>query len=201
MPPNTNLNTIQTIKNYVQKHNGLQLPNRFDVTFYNLPANIWKGALEVQAQVVTLSPRSISTIQDNLIGYGGGRFVPRSQNILPGPGVMVTFPITNDNHIIKLFNNWFNAFYAGPRTSNNWLTPFVVQFYDNIVLNTRMVIRTLNPNGQPNNIMTFYEVFPVEVQPIEMAMIKPDTFLTMTVIFGFREYVQEFPNQNINNNN
>lgn len=192
MYPNQNQNSIQTIKGYFDAHNGLQLANRFDVSFSGLPSFVWNEPLDIYAQSVVLAPRSISTIQDGLIGYGNGRFVPRSQNPLPGPGLLVTFPVTNDNYIMEFFDNWFNYFYSGPRSNNNYNQPFYVQYYNDSVFNVTMYIKLLDPNGNVNNLMTFYEVFPVEIQPIEMTMIKPDSYLTMTVIFGFREYTQQF---------
>lgn len=188
----SNLNSIQAIKSYFQRHNGLQLSNRFDISFSGLPNVILPNGnnIEIQSQAITLSPRSINTIQDNLIGYGGGRFVPRSQNILPGPGVMVQFPVTNDNYILQFFDNWFNYIYAGPRANNNYNNPFVLQYYDDAVFNCTMYIRLLDPNGEPNTVFTFYEVFPVEIQPLELNMMKPDNYLSCIVTFGFREFVQ-----------
>lgn len=187
-----NINTIQTIKNYFERHNGLQLSNRFQVNFSGLPTGVWRGPIEIQAQQIELPPRSLSTVQDSLIGFGGGRFVPRSQNILPGPGVIIQFPVTNDNYLLKFFNNWFNYIYTGPRTNNNYTNPFVVQYYDNAVYNSTMYIDILDPNGGINSTMKFYEVFPAEVQPLQFSMLKNDSYLTCVVTFGFRDFVHTF---------
>lgn len=193
-----NLNTIQTIKDYFNRHNGLQLANRFSINFYNLPGNIANGNLnEYQAEYIALGPRAINTIQDGLAGFGGGRFVPRSQNLLSGGfGVQVIFPVTNDNHIVNLFNNWFNYLYPGPRSYGNnggsFSGAFVLPYYDDAIANVTMTVDTLDPNGNINNRLTFYEVFPVETQPIEMSMATVDKYLRYAVTFGYRDYYQNF---------
>jgi hypothetical protein len=53
-----------------------------------------------------------------------------------------------------------------------------------------MNIEILNPNGGTNNTLTFFEVFPVETQPIEMSMAFVDKYLKYAVTFGFREFRQ-----------
>jgi len=190
-----NPNAIQTIKDYFDRHNGLQLSNRFIVNFYNLPSNVWNAnGVEIQAEQVILGPRSIFTIQDGLMGFGGGRFVPRSQNLLSaGYGAQIVFPVTNDNYILNFFNRWFNNFYPGPRSSTNGLrNAFILPYYDDAVYNVVMEVQMLDPNGNPNNVTSFYEVFPIECQPLELNMATSDKYLRYTVLFGFRDYYQNF---------
>lgn len=190
-----NPNAIQTIKDYFDRHNGLQLSNRFIVNFYNLPSQVWNSnSIEIQAEQVTLGPRSIFTIQDGLMGFGSGRFVPRSQNLLSGGyGAQIVFPVTNDNYILNFFNNWFNKFYPGPRSSTNGLrNAFVLPYYDDAVYNVVMEVQMLDPNGNPNNVTSFYEVFPIECQPLVLDMAASDKYLRYTVLFGFRDYYQNF---------
>jgi hypothetical protein len=185
-----NFNTIQTIKNYFDNHNGVQLTNRFIVNFYNLPADVWSGNLELTAEALTIGPRSISTIQDGLMGFGGGRYVPRSQMPFSGPyGAAISFPVTNDNYILNFFNRWFNKFYAGPVNSNN---PFIVPYYDDSVRNVRMEVQVLDPNGNPNSIITFHEVFPIESYPLEFNMASTDKYLRYAIYVGFRDTYYNF---------
>lgn len=183
----TNQNSIQSIKSYIDNRKGLQRSNRFDVQIYNIPANV--GRVNFVAQQVDLGPRTIETVADNLMGYGLGRTVPRSQSLIKSFGVQLTFPVTNDNQIIKVFNSWFNYFYANTNAGG---FGFYTQYYDNAVYRTQMVIDTLDPNGDRNNSMRFYEVFPVETQPITMSMLKPDQYLSYTVVLAYRYYRQDF---------
>lgn len=186
---NINTNSIQTIKNYFDNHNGLQLTNRFIVNFYNLPADVWQGNLELQAEQLTLGPRSLTTIQDGLMGFGGGRYVPRSQLPFSGPyGAAIAFPVTNDNYILNFFNKWFNKFYSGPANGGS----FIVPYYDDAIRNTRMEVQILDPNGNPNSIITFYEVFPIESFPMEFSMANSDKYLRYAIYIGFRDYNYNF---------
>jgi hypothetical protein len=193
----TPTNPITSIKQYFTDHNGLQLANRFKVSFNGLPSGVVLGDDSggyVQAEYMALGPRAINTVQDNLSGFGQGRFVPRSQDILSGGfGVQLIFPITNDQHLLTFFNNWFNVFYRSPRANSaspSYFGAYVTPYYDRVVKNCTMNIEILNPNGGTNNTLTFFEVFPVETQPIEMSMAFVDKYLKYAVTFGFREFRQ-----------
>jgi hypothetical protein len=175
-------NSIQTIKDYFNRHNGVQLTNRFDVTILNAPP----GDIELQAQNLDIGPRGIATVQDNLYGYGGGRFIPRHQNLIAGGfGVVITFPVTNDNHILDYFNQWFNTIHSAQGN-------FILPYYDTIIKPVQMDVGVLNPNGQPNSIFTFEEVFPVETQPISFSMKENLPYQVYTVVFGYRGMRQTF---------
>ena len=190
----SSFNSIQQIKDYVDRHGGLQLTNRFNVSFFNVPS--YNGTIEIQAQQVDMAPRTLNFAQDNLNGFGFGRFVPRSQQLMAGGnGVLITFPVTNDNYILNFFNDWFNYFFASKLNSNNDVRdPFVLPFYDNAIKDVRMVINILDPNGNVNSSITYYEVFPVETQPVMMTMLKYDSYMTYSVLFGFRDYLHNFTN-------
>jgi hypothetical protein len=204
MVPN---NSITEIKDYFSRHDGLQLANRFRVSFSGLPANLrlndGSNTSFVQAEYMAIGPRSINTVQDNLTGYGNGRFVPKSQDLLSGGfGVQLIFPVTNDQHLIKFFNDWFNTFYKGPRNTGavgsngsgavpSFLNSYIVPYYDSIVKNATMDVEMLDPNGNVNSTMFFYEVFPVETQPVEMSMAFTDKYVRYAVTFAYREYVHQ----------
>jgi hypothetical protein len=95
---------------------------------------------------------------------------------------------------LTFFNNWFNVFYRSPRANSAsplYFGAYVTPYYDRVVKNCTMNIEILNPNGGTNNTLTFFEVFPVETQPIEMSMAFVDKYLKYAVTFGFREFKQE----------
>jgi hypothetical protein len=191
----TPTNPITSIKTYFENHNGLQLANRFSVSFAGLPGGISIGDNSdgfVQAEYMALGPRALNTVQDNLNGFGFGRFVPRSQDLLSGGfGVQLIFPVTNDHHLIKFFNDWFSYFYKSPRQAGgNPLNVYKIPYYNDAVRPVTMTVNMLNPNGGVNNSITFYEVFPVETQPIEMSMAFTDKYLKYAVTFAYRDFVQ-----------
>lgn len=179
----TTPNSIQTIKDYFDRHNGLQLSNRFLVKFFNVPS--FTGVPEIQAQSLEMAPRTILNIKDNLQGYGQGRYVPRYQDFLP-QGIIITFPVTNDNFILNFFNQWFNYFYSSRLNSNRG---FVLPYYDDAVADAQMEIHVLDPNGVINTRMIFTEVFPVETLPYQLSMRTENNYLSYSVTFGFRDLV------------
>ena len=176
-------NSIQTIKDYFDRHQGIQLSNRFLVKFFNVPS--FNGIPEIQAQSLEMAPRTILNIKDNLQGYGQGRYVPRYQELL-AQGIIITFPVTNDNFILDFFNRWFNYFYSSKFNSNR---PFVLPYYDDAVAKTQMEVHLLDPNGNINTRMIFTEVFPVETLPYQLSMRTENSYLSYSVTFGFRDLV------------
>lgn len=182
-----NNNSILTIKDFFDRHNGLQRSNRFSLSFVNLPEGVPAIPNEdLNPIAITIGARAIDTIADGLAGYGPGRTIPRSQKF--PQGLLMTFPITNDNFITKFFNSWFNRIYSGGRQLGNLNTAFRLEYYDTIVANTQMKISLLDPNGNPNITYTFYEVFPLECLPIDLNMLKTNEYSTYTALMFFRDF-------------
>jgi hypothetical protein len=187
-------NNITSIKNYFNRHLGLQRSNRFDISFEGLP-DVLRTYIDSEQfypiDSVTLGNRAIEGVADNLSGFGNGRIQPRAQ-IFAG-SLQLIFPVTNDNHILKLFNAWFNYLYSGGRVASNGedlTVKYFVPWYDEAVFNTKMIIRLLNPNGLPNSTFTFYEIMPVETMPILMEMDRPNQYSKFTVMMSYKEFVQ-----------
>ena len=179
------MNSITNIKSYFSAHNGLQRPNRFQVYFENAPVSYPTDQYEIQAMASVIGVRAIDCTADNLTGFGRGRTIPRSQKF--GAGVFLTFPITNDNHILRLFNDWFNVLHTGYRQGGN----FTTAYYDTTVRDTTMVIQLLDLNGNVNTSIRFFEVFPLETQPIPLNMAENNKFLEYQVLMQYRDFVYE----------
>jgi hypothetical protein len=190
-----NNNSILSIKNYFQRHGGLQRTNRFDISFSNLPPAADRLVDREEfypIEAVTIGNRAIEGIADNLSGFGPGRIQPRSQ--IFANGVLLTFSVTNDNHIIKMFNAWFNYLYSGGRVATNGANPYqkyFVPYYNDAVYPVTMTVRLLDPNGNTNTSFKFYEVMPVEQQsPILLDMTKPNTYMSYQVLMNYKDVVQ-----------
>jgi hypothetical protein len=179
------MNSITNIKSYFSAHNGIQRSNRYQVYFENAPVSYITDQTEIQALSATVGVRAMDCVADNLTGYGRGRSVPRAQKF--GAGVFLTFPVTNDNHIIRMFDQWFNVMYSGYRQGSN----FTTNYYDDTVKNTNMIIQLLDPNGAVNLSMRFFEVFPLETQPIDLSMLENNKFLTYSVLMQYRDFIYE----------
>lgn len=180
-------NSIVNIKDYFDRHKGLQRSNRYSLSFSGLPQSLPQlPEDDIQALAVAMGARAIDSLADNLAGYGSGRAVPRSQRFVPG--VMLTFAITNDNFMMDFFNNWFNLIYSGGRIKGNQNAPFQLQFYNDIVYNCKLDVKLLDPNGNTNRIYSFYEVYPLEAIPVELNMIESNKYLTYQVLLNYREF-------------
>lgn len=180
-------NAINNIKLFFDRHQGIQRNNRYAVSFQGLPASLPQiSPDDLKVNSVDMASRAIDAVADNLIGYGNGRLVPRYQKFVGG--VLLTFPVTNDNFIVSFFNTWFNTIYSGGRLRGATSVPFQLQYYDDIIYPCRMKVDVLDPNGNINRAFTFFEVYPVENLPISMNMADNNKFLTYTVLMNYREF-------------
>jgi hypothetical protein len=185
--PTPNNNSILTIKDFFDRHNGLQRSNRFSMSFTNLPAGLpTVPNTDLNPISVVIGARAIDGVADNLAGYGSGRTVPRSQKF--PQGIMLSFPITNDHIITDFYDAWFNKIYSGGRQKGNYATPFQLSFYDDIITNCTMNIDLLDLNGNINRTYTFYEVYPIECLPIELNMLENNKYSIYQVLMMFRDF-------------
>jgi hypothetical protein len=180
-------NSIVNIKEYFERHNGIQRSNRYSLSFSGLPSALPQlQEDDIQALAVSMGARAIDSLADNLAGYGSGRAVPRSQRFVPG--VMLTFAVTNDNFITDFFNKWFNLIYSGGNIKGNLNAPFQLSFYNDIIYNSKLNVKLLDPNGNTNRVYTFYEVYPLESIPVELNMIESNKYMVYQVLLNYREF-------------
>lgn len=187
-------NSILEIKNFFNRHGGLQRDNRYSVSFFGLPARIPQiPETELISLGINAGARSIDGLADNLMGYGPGRIVPRSQKYVGG--ILLTFPVTHDNFIINFFDAWFNEIYSGTRfggggggSSQRPRGAYQLEFYDTIVKNCGLKLKLLDLNGNINRVLTFYEVYPLEALPLELNMMQQNEYLKYQVLMNYREY-------------
>lgn len=191
-----NDNSILTIKSFLDNNSGLQRPNRYSVTFSNLPQAIKNFAGEQSTTVkmfsnaVAFGARTTDVTYDALSGYAFGRAVPKSTRYVGG--VVLTVPVTGNQWVLKMMNAWFDYLYGNTNnqaSSNN----FIVPYYDQAVRPVRMKVSLLDLNGNPvpNGSYIFTEVYPIEAMPLELSMANVDKFLTYQVSFNFRKYYLE----------
>lgn len=191
-----NINTsISALKEKITFSGGLQRANRFLVTFTeNNLSSIPKFFTETTsndgtpksyvAETVLLPDVVMNTQADSLSGPGLGRSQPRGLSYKDG--VLITFPVFGDYELPKAFDNWMKELYsenfgAGAQT---WIT----YYYDDVIKNNQMQVKVLDLNGKIIATYTFYEIFPVEIAPIQFSSLANNEYLKITVRFAFRKY-------------
>lgn len=179
MSSSQNLNNIETIKTYLDTHQGLQRANRYSVVIKNIASD--DTALTFYPEAISFGARATNYIYDNLQGYGYGRAVPNSSKFVGG--IVMTFMVTGDLSVLTYFNDWFDSMYA-----KNANSTFTVPFYDDAVLGSELYLTYLDLNGNPSpgrSVWTFKEIYPVECMPLEMSS-KPDSPLLYQVVLNYR---------------
>jgi hypothetical protein len=183
-------NSIISLKNYFKRHKGIQRPNRYSISFRNLPAGVRYQDSDYIVDEFLLNQRAIDHVADNLSGYGLGRLLPRRQRF--ANGFAASFPVGGDNNIMLMFNDWFNAIYSGGYSGGGYAAPFRSSYYDDVVKNCSVILKVLDLNGNTASTFTFYEVFPTETYPIKLNSISGgDPYMKYNVIFNYRDYSHE----------
>jgi len=184
--------SISALKEKITASGGLQRANRFLIKFSGnyLPTLFTgnpggDGAPNTYiAETVLLPDIVINTQADGLAGPGLGRSQPRG--ISYKDGVLVTFPVFGDYRLPQAFDSWMkNLYYQNPSSgARAWIT----EYYGVSVKNNQMTLDVLDLNGKSTATYKFYEIFPVEIAPIQFSSLNTNEYLKITVRFAFRYY-------------
>jgi hypothetical protein len=78
-----------------------------------------------------------------------------------------------------------NLYYQNPGSgAKAWVT----EYYSNSVKTNEMTLDVLDLNGIATATYRFYEIFPVEIAPIQFSSLNTNEYLKITVRFAFRNY-------------
>jgi hypothetical protein len=191
-----NINTsISALKEKITASGGLQRANRFLIKFNGLSGeqaaffNATSGGDGAPntyiAETVLLPDIVMNTQADALSGPGLGRSQPRGLSYKDG--VLVTFPVFGDYRLPQAFDNWMKNIYS-ENLSGSGAKTWITYFYDDVVKKNEMVLDVLDLNGKAIATYRFYEIFPVEIAPIQFSSLNTNEYLKITVRFAFRKY-------------
>jgi hypothetical protein len=184
--------SISALKEKITASGGLQRANRFLIKFagdgvpgfFTASPGADGTPKTYIAETVLLPYIVMNTQADGLAGPGLGRSQPRG--ISYKDGVLVTFPVFGDYRLPQAFDNWMkNLYYQNPSTGAKvWVT----EYYSNSVKTNEMTLDVLDLNGIATATYRFYEIFPVEIAPIQFSSLNTNEYLKITVRFAFRNY-------------
>jgi hypothetical protein len=188
-----NINTsISALKEKITASGGLQRANRFLIKFSGTVPTFFNGApggdgapKSYIAETVLLPDVVLNTQADALSGPGLGRSQPRGLSYKDG--VMVTFPVFGDYKLPQAFDDWMKELYS-ENLSGSGAKTWITYFYDDVVKKSEMTLDVLDLNGKVTATYRFYEIFPVEIAPIQFSSLNTNEYLKITVRFAFRKY-------------
>ena len=198
--PNSINTSISALKDKITASGGLQRANRFLIKFTGPPA--WLPAFFTEslgtdgapntyiAETVLLPDIVMNTQADALSGPGLGRSQPRG--ISYKDGVLVTFPVFGNYKLPKAFDNWMKNLYS-ENLSGSGSQTWITSYYDNSVKQNQMTLDVLDLNGNITATYRFYEIFPVEISPIQFSSLNTNEYLKIMVRFAFRKYELTLP--------
>lgn len=187
--------SISALKEKITASGGLQRANRFLIKFNGLSENlaVFFNATDggdntpktYIAETVLLPDVVMNTQADSLSGPGLGRSQPRGLSYKDG--VLVTFPVFGDYKLPKAFDTWMKTLYQENLTNDGART-WITEYYDDVVKSNQMTLDVLDLNGNITATYRFYEIFPVEIAPIQFSSLNTNEYLKITVRFAFRKY-------------
>lgn len=188
---NTNI-SISALKEKITASGGLQRANRFLIKFNgdSVPGFFTQSSGQdgtpksYIAETVLLPDIVMNTQADGIAGPGLGRSQPRG--ISYKDGVLITFPVFGDYKLPQAFDIWMKNLYSENmgQGAQTWITGF----YDSTVKRNQMTLDVLDLNGKAIATYRFYEIFPVEIAPIQFSSLNTNEYLKITVRFAFRKY-------------
>lgn len=191
---NTNI-SISALKEKITASGGLQRANRFLIKFNGLSGD-WGAILNAPAsgdgapntyiaETVLLPDIVLNTQADALSGPGLGRSQPRGLSYKDG--VLITFPVFGNYKLPQAFDKWMKNLY-NENTTGEGAKTWITGFYDSTVKSNQMTLDVLDLNGKAIATYKFYEIFPVEISPIQFSSLNTNEYLKITVRFAFRKY-------------
>jgi hypothetical protein len=158
-------------------YNGIQRPNRYEVTISFLRAN-WQisNHLSFACATASLPSRSFRTEQEFL--YGVARKVPIN---LTYDDFSLGFICSADMKEKKFFDRWTS--YIQDPTSN------YMHYYDEYA--AVIQVQTFDESGRPSYGIYVEEAYPVGITPIPLAYSEKGSYMQLNVDFAYRKWRNE----------
>ena len=195
-------NTIDDFKAMVGKRGGLSRPNRFN--FIMTPPSMqllntdWQGLLQsaltgnlglndfvndprdisLLCESCSLPGRSINVLEHDLKMYK--QTVKKPTGYL-NEDVTVSFHLTNDYYVKKVFDKWLNAI-VSPK---NYLVPYKAEYTSDII------IQQLDRKNVPVYGVKLLNAFPTNVTAVQLDNNASDQTNKLSVTFTYDDYTPE----------
>lgn len=201
------MNSIDNLKATIAKKGGLAMQNRFQIFFTPPTANSVKSLLnkDIKSLIGDLAknaisggspknlipdPRDISILceavsfpgrQISTLEYIADRQAIKVPYSIINEDVSMTFVLTNDYYIKKLFDTWSTGIFDVENYRAGYKKDFV----------TDIVIQQLDHNNVPIYSVRLEGAFPTTVSAINLDNNSENTIQKMTVTMSYENYVPE----------
>ena len=201
------MNSIDNLKATIAKKGGLAMQNRFQIFFTPPTANSVKSLLnkDIRSLIGDLAknaisggspknlipdPRDISILceavsfpgrQISTLEYIADRQAIKVPYSIINEDVSMTFVLTNDYYIKKLFDTWSTGIFDVENYRAGYKKDFV----------TDIVIQQLDHNNVPIYSVRLEGAFPTTVSAINLDNNSENTIQKMTVTMSYENYVPE----------
>lgn len=201
------MNSIDNLKATIAKKGGLAMQNRFQIFFTPPTANSVKALLnkDIRSLIGDLAknaisggapknlipdPRDISILceavsfpgrQISTLDYTADRQAIKIPYSIINEDVSMTFVLTNDYYIKKLFDTWSTGIFDVENYRAGYKKDFV----------TDIVIQQLDHNNIPIYSVRLEGAFPTTVSAINLDNNSENTIQKMTVTMSYENYVPE----------
>ena len=171
------MNSIDNLKATIAKKGGLAMQNRFAISGGSAKNLIPDPRdISILCEAVSFPGRQISTI--DYIAERQGIKVPYS---VINEDVSMTFLLTNDYFIKKMFDAWSTGIFDVEKYRAGYKKDFV----------TDIVIQQLDQNNVPVYSVRLEGAFPTTISAINLDNNSENTIQKMTVTMSYENYIPE----------
>lgn len=168
-------NTIDDFKAVISGRKGLAKNNRFRI-FLNPPGIKGGRDVSILCETCSLPGRVLSVVEGPAGSYGTNiKTVSGYQN----DEVTMTFHLTNDFFIKRLFDYWHELIVGRP---NNQIFTYPVDYSSDVV------IEHLNENNETQYTVTLLDAFPQNIQSIPLDNNSTDSTVKLSVTMAYRDF-------------
>lgn len=167
-------NPLDDVKATIGNHNGFARTNFFAVTF-NGPAGITPDAYVINAlcESAQLPGRSISTFEHGMTTQA----IKRPYGFI-NDDVQLTFYVTNDFYIKKIWEAWMNTVINDKTYKVNYRDDFA---HD-------VVISVLDLNHNEVHQVTLQKAYPIQISAVELNNSNENEIMRLTVTLTYEQY-------------
>lgn len=195
------MSSIEQLKSTIVKRGGLAKANRFSVyltppesAIVNTDLESIGAALVNGGQNIINDPRDISILCESITipgrqitsqEYSSGHYTRKMPTGFIEEDVNVTFLLTNDYYIKRMFDRWINLVIPVNSKGTDFELAFPNEYTTNIVINQ------LDEKDIPIYNIKLMDAYPINVNSIELSNTAENTIARVTVTFAYKAAVNE----------
>jgi len=145
-----------------------------------------QGQLETltfRCEKAEIPGRTVATIDDT--GSGPALKIPYEINY---SDMEITIICSEDMNEREYFENWINKIVYPPTSDGFAKKSGLVNYYSNFAKGNKLTISQLNDKGAPSFTCILYDIYPIQISPMNLSWEETNTYQRFSVTLNYRYY-------------